>query len=281
MKVKAYAKVNIALDVIGKRKEDGYHLLRMIMQSIDLYDEISVEQIKEGINISCNKSYVPTDERNLAYKAAKLFIDTYKIKSGVSIKIKKNIPVSAGLAGGSTDGAAVLKVLNKMFDINASDDELRNLGVKLGADVPYCINGGTALCEGIGEKITQLKPFKDKILVLVKPPFGVSTKGVYGAFDLSKVVFHPNTDGLIKAMEKDDVNFVAKNMRNLLENVTLNKYKEIISIKQKMLENGSIGTMMSGSGPTVFAFFDDMLKAQECYDTMKQKYKDTFITRTV
>lgn len=280
MKIKAYAKVNIALDVVGKR-EDGYHLLRMIMQGIDLYDEIHVEKIDKGIELSCNKHYVPTDERNLAYKAANLFMDTYNIKSGVSIDIKKNIPVSAGLAGGSTDGAAVLKLMNRLFKVNASDDELRRIGVRLGADVPYCINSGTALCEGIGEEITKLKPFKDKILVLVKPPFGVSTKGVYGAFDLSKVVFHPDVDALIKGMERNDLRFVAKNMKNLLENVTLNKHKEIISIKQKMLDLGSIGSMMSGSGPTVFAFFDDMLKAKECYDFMKQRYKDTYITRTI
>lgn len=280
MKTKAYAKVNIALDVIGKR-EDGYHLLKMIMQAIDLYDEIIVEKIDKGIKINCNKPYVPTDERNLAYKAAKLFIDKFNINLGVSITIKKNIPVSAGLAGGSTDCAAVLKLMNSIFKTNLTDQELMDLGVKLGADVPYCIVGGTALCEGIGEKITKIKPFKDKILVLVKPPFGVSTKAVYQDFDLSKVVFHPDVEGLIKNIEKDNLDYVAKNMKNLLENVTLLKYKEIISIKQAMIENGSIGSMMSGSGPTVFAFFDDMVKAQKCYDVMKKKYKDTYITRTI
>ncbi|MBM7835359.1 4-(cytidine 5'-diphospho)-2-C-methyl-D-erythritol kinase [Clostridium sardiniense] len=280
MKAKAYAKVNIALDVIGKR-EDGYHLLRMIMQAIDLYDEILIEKIDKGIRINCNKPYVPTDERNLAYKAAKLFMDKFNIKSGVNITINKNIPVSAGLAGGSTDCAAVLKLMNKMFKTNLSDQELMDLGVKLGADVPYCIIGGTALCEGIGEKITKLKSFKDKILVLVKPPFGVSTKVVYQEFDLSKVVFHPNVEGLIKNIEEGNLKYVASNMKNLLENVTLAKYKEIISIKQSMIECGSIGSMMSGSGPTVFAFFDDMVKAQKCYDIMKKKYKDVCITRTI
>lgn len=280
MKIKAYAKVNIALDVIGKR-EDGYHLLKMIMQAIDLYDEITVEKIDKGIKINCNKPYVPTDERNLAYKAAKLFIDKFNINSGVSITIKKNIPVSAGLAGGSTDCAAVLKLMNSIFKTNLTDQELMDLGVKLGADVPYCIVGGTALCEGIGEKITKIKSFKNKILVLVKPPFGVSTKAVYQDFDLSKVVFHPDVEGLIKNIEKDNLDYVANNMKNLLENVTLLKYKEIIAIKQSMIENGAIGSMMSGSGPTVFAFFDDMVKAQKCYDTMKRKYKDTYITRTI
>lgn len=280
MEIKAYAKINIALDVIGKR-EDNYHLLRMIMQTIDLYDVINIEPIDEGIEIKCNKHYVPTDERNLAYKAAKLFMDTYNIKQGVMIDIVKNIPVSAGLAGGSTDAAAVLKIMNKMFNIGASDSELKKLGLKLGADVPYCINGGTALCEGIGEKITQLKPFKDKIVVLVKPPFGVSTKEVYKEFDLSKAILHPKIESLISSMETDNTLFVAQNMRNLLENVTLRKYRVISNIKEELKSGGAIGSMMSGSGPTVFAFFDDMLKAQRCYEKMKEDYREVFLTRTI
>ena len=280
MKIKAYAKINIALDVVGKR-DDGYHLLRMIMQTVDLYDEIEIKKIDSGIKLNCNKVYVPTDHRNLAYKAASLFKETYDIKEGVSIDLVKNIPVSAGMAGGSTDAAGVLKLMNRLFNVNASDEELRKLGVKLGADVPYCINGGTALCEGIGEEITQLKPFKDKIVVIVKPPFGVSTKEVYKSFDLSKVINHPKVDDLIKAMNNDDIHFVAHNMKNLLENVTLRKHRVISSIKEKISNLDAIGTMMSGSGPTVFAFFDDMLKAQKCYDEMKKKYKDVFITRTL
>jgi len=280
MKIKAYAKINIALDVVGRR-DDGYHLLRMIMQTIDLYDTIEIEKINFGIKLKCNKHYVPTDERNLAYKAAELFMETYSIDEGVDISLNKNIPVSAGLAGGSTDAAGVLKLMNKMFGINANDDELKALGLKLGADVPYCISGGTALCEGVGEQITQLKQFKDKILILIKPPFGVSTKEVYKNFDLSRVIFHPRIEALIDNMEKDDIYFVANNMKNLLENVTLKKHRVISSIKEEVKLNGSIGTMMSGSGPTVFAFFDDMLMAQTCYDNMKKKYKDVFITRTI
>lgn len=280
MRIKAYAKINIALDVVGKR-DDGYHLLKMIMQTVDLYDILELEKCNSGINLKCNKHYVPTDEKNLAYKAAKLFMETYSIKSGVNINIVKNIPVSAGMAGGSTDAAAVIKMMNKMFNINASDDELEQLALKIGADVPYCINGGTALCEGIGEKITKLQPFKDKILVLVKPPFGVSTKEVYKSFDLSRVVFHPKTDEIINAMNNDDLYFVANNMKNLLENVTLKKHKVISNIKNDMKEYGAISSMMSGSGPTVFAFFDDMLKAQKCYDEMKKRFKDVFITRTI
>lgn len=280
MEIKAYAKINISLDVIGKR-EDGYHLLRMIMQTIDLYDIVSLSQIESGIKVKCDKYYVPTDERNLAYKAAKLFMDRYSVKKGVSINLIKNIPVSAGLAGGSTDAAAVLKLMNKVFNINATDSQLRELALELGADVPYCISGGTALCEGVGEQITELKNFRDKILVLVKPSFGVSTKDVYKSFDLSKVNVHPRTDEIIKSINNDDIYSVAKNMRNLLENVTVKKYKVISNIKKQMKDSGAIESMMSGSGPTVFAFFDDMLKAQRCYEEMKDKYNQVFITRTI
>ena len=281
MKIKAYAKINISLDIVGKRESDGYHLLRMIMQNIDLYDEISVVKQAEGITLTCNKSYVPTDSRNLAYKAAMLFKERYDINEGVHIDIIKNIPVSAGLAGGSTDGAAVLKIMNKIFDINASDEELMEIGLQLGADIPYCIKGGTALCEGIGEELTSLKPFKDKIVVLVKPGFGVSTKEVYKAFNLEKVRIHPKTEELIEAMQRDDLYYVANNMKNLLENITLRKHNVLIKIKEDMNRYGAVGSMMSGSGPSVFAFFDDMLKAQKCYEKMKEIYKDVFLTRTI
>ena len=281
MKIKAYTKINISLDIVGKRESDGYHLLRMIMQNIDLYDEVSVVKQAEGITLTCNKSYVPTDSRNLAYKAAMLFKERYDINEGVHIDIIKNIPVSAGLAGGSTDGAAVLKIMNKIFDINASDEELMEIGLQLGADIPYCIKGGTALCEGIGEELTSLKPFKDKIVVLVKPGFGVSTKEVYKAFNLEKVRIHPKTEELIEAMQRDDLYYVANNMKNLLENVTLRKHNVLIKIKEDMNRYGAVGSMMSGSGPSVFAFFDDMLKAQKCYEKMKEIYKDVFLTRTI
>lgn len=280
MKCKAYAKVNIALDIVGKR-EDGYHLLKMIMQAIDVYDEIEIEKAKEGIKLTCNKVYLPTDSKNLAYRAADKFMQKYNIKQGVNIHIKKNIPVAAGLAGGSADCAAVLKLMNELFEVGASEEELMELGLTLGADVPYCIVGGTALCEGIGEKVTKLKPFKDKILVVVKPNFGVSTKEVYGNFDLARVMKHPKVDELIEAMEKDDIEYVAGNMKNLLENVTLRKHNRISRIKMDMNKLGAINSMMSGSGPTVFGIFDDMMKAQKCYDVMKKEFNEVFITRTV
>lgn len=280
MKFKAYAKINISLDVIGKR-EDGYHLLEMIMQNIDLYDDISIEKIETGISISCNKKYVPVNEKNLAFKAAKLFMEKYNIESGVKIHINKNIPVSAGMAGGSTDAAAVLNGMNKIYNINADIKELMELGVKIGADVPYCIQGGTAYCEGIGEIVTPLKHFKNHILVIVKPPFGISTKEAYEKLKLDKIYRHPNTKKIIEKMEEDDLKFVAENMRNLLENVVLGKHRVLINIKDKMKNEGALGAMMSGSGPTVFGLFDDMLKAQHCFEKFKHMYKDVYITRTI
>lgn len=280
MYMKAYAKINLSLDVVGKR-EDGYHLLRMIMQSIDLYDLINIDLKEAGIELSCDKAYVPVDSRNIAYKAAELFLKEYGIGSGVRIDIQKNIPVAAGLAGGSTDAAAVLKGLRDLLKPEVTDEELMGLGVRIGADVPYCIAGGTALCEGIGEKITKLDPFRDKILILVKPPFGVSTKTVYQKLDIGKIRIHPPTNRLIKAMREQDLNYVSKNMKNVLENVTLNRKHTLRLIKDELVELGAMGSMMSGSGPSVFGFFEDMLQAQRCYDAMKLKYKETFITRTI
>ncbi len=280
MIVKAYAKVNLSLDVVAKR-EDGYHLLKMIMQTIDLYDLIDIKKACKGINISCNKQYVPTDEKNLAYKAANLFMKTYDICEGIDIYIKKYIPVAAGLAGGSTDAAAVLKAMRSIYKPDVNDEEIMDLGLKIGADVPYCIIGGTALCEGIGEEITKLNEFKNHILVIVKPPFGVSTKEVYKSLDVNKVKRHPDTNLLISAIEENDINTLARNMKNVLENVTLNKHAILKTIKKEMIDMGAQGALMSGSGPTVFAFFDDMLKAQICYDAMKKRYRETFITRTI
>lgn len=280
MLIKAHAKINISLDVVGKR-EDGYHLLKMIMQMIDLYDLIEVNKIKSGIQLSCNKHYIPVDERNLAYKAAKLFMEEYSIKEGVEINIKKNIPVAAGLAGGSTDVAAVLKAMNNIFKVQATEEQLMKLGVKIGADVPYCIIGGTALCEGIGEIVTPLESFKNQILVLVKPNFGVSTKEVYQALDITRVQRHPSTDILISGIEQNNLKVVSDNMKNILENVTLKKHSILRDIKREMVNMGALGALMSGSGPTVFGFFDDMLRAQICYDKFKTKYTEVFLTRTI
>ncbi|MGK0465549.1 4-(cytidine 5'-diphospho)-2-C-methyl-D-erythritol kinase [Clostridium sp.] len=280
MLVKAYGKINISLDIVGKR-EDGYHLLKMIMQNIDLYDSISFEKCNRGINISCNKPYIPIDEKNLMYKASKLFMDTYNVSGGINIYIKKNIPVAAGMGGGSADAASVFQTLRKVFEVKLPDNEIMELGLKIGADVPFCITGGTALCEGVGEIITPLVPFKNHILVLVKPNFGVSTREVYKNLDTSRIYKHPDTEALIKAMEAEELQEVCNGMKNLLENVTLRKYPVLKRIKEDMIKMGAMGSMMSGSGPTIFAFFEDMLKAQRCYDKFKTQYKEVYITRTI
>jgi 4-diphosphocytidyl-2-C-methyl-D-erythritol kinase len=278
--LKAYAKINLSLDVIGKR-EDGYHLLKMIMQTIDLYDVLEMYKAKSGIHITCNKNYIPCDNRNLAYRAAELFIHKYNIKDGININIVKNIPTAAGLAGGSADAAVVLKTMRDMYVPEVHDSELIKLGLNIGADVPYCIIGGTALCEGIGEIVTPLTPFKDHILILIKPSFGVSTKEVYKNLDINKIMKHPDTNLLIDAIREGNLEMLSRNMRNVLENVTLKRHFMLRQIKGQLIRAGALGTLMSGSGPSIFAFFDDMLEAQMCYDRMKIKYRETFITRTI
>lgn len=280
MKLNAYGKINISLDIVGKR-HDGYHLLKMIMQNVDIYDELEFEKIDNGIEILSENKIIPLNKNNLIYKAAELFINTFDVKGGVKVKIAKNIPIAAGMAGGSADAAATLKAMRDLYKKEIDDKTLMELGVKIGADVPYCILGGTALCEGIGEIITPLKSFKNHILVIVKPNFGISTKAVYKAIDIKKIYNHPKTEELISGMEKDDLNFVSKNMKNLLENVTVRKNPIINEIKGDMIENGALGSMMTGSGPTVFGFFEDMQKAQKCYDKLKTKYKECYITRTI
>ncbi|MDU4892380.1 MAG: 4-(cytidine 5'-diphospho)-2-C-methyl-D-erythritol kinase [Clostridium sp.] len=280
MKVKAYGKINIALDVIGKR-DDGYHLLKMIMQTVNIYDELEFKKSAKGIKITSNKSFVPTDNRNLVYKAIELFCNTYSVEKAISVHIEKNIPVEAGMAGGSTDAAAALRAMRDLYKPEISDKELMELGVNIGADVPYCIKGGTALCEGIGEVITELKPFKDKLLVVVKPNFGVSTIATYKGFKLSEVKQHPKVDELIEAMNRDDLKYVADNMMNLLELVTLKEHEEISRIKEFMCAEGALGSMMSGSGPTVFGFFDSEEKANKCAEMLKDKYKEVFVTSTI
>lgn len=254
----------------------------MVMQTVDLYDEIELEKLEDNeIKIKCNLPYIPTDSRNLVYKASELFKNKYNINKGVSISVRKNIPVAAGMAGGSTDAAAILIGLNKLFNVNATDKELMELGLEIGADVPYCIDGGTALCEGIGEEITKLPSFDGVIMVIVKPPFGVSTKSVYSNLDLSKIKRHVGINNIIKGMERRDLKLVCYNMKNVLENVTIKQYPVIKRIKNDMLVLGAQGALMSGSGPTVFGIFEDMLTAQRCFEFMKERFNDVFITRTI
>ena len=272
MRLKALAKINLGLDVL-RRKEDGYHEVKMIMQTINLHDQIHMRKIKEDeIRIRTNLHYLPNNENNLAYKAAKILKDEFDIKGGVTINLKKVIPVAAGMAGGSSDAAAVLFGMNKMYGLGLSMQELMDRGVKLGADVPYCIMRGTALAEGIGEKLTKLPAMPKCHILIAKPPIGVSTKFVYEnlhANDL-KPEDHPPVDAQLEALKEGDLKKLVANMGNVLERVTVPEYPVISELKQMMLDCGALGSMMSGSGPTVFGIFEKEEDAKAAFERIEQ-----------
>lgn len=268
----AYAKINLALDVTGRR-DNGYHDVRMIMQSIDLYDVLKICRIKDGsgIILETDSTVIPDNEDNLVYKAAALLKSECGIEDGVRIVLNKNIPVAAGMAGGSTDAAAVFKGMNSLFSLGLSQDELCGLGVRIGADVPYCIMGGTALSEGIGEILTPLKPVPDCIVLIAKPAVSVSTGYVYNAYDSLKEKQHPDVDAMINAINNSDIIKISSLLGNSLEGVTQEEYPVIKKIKQIMLGNGALGALMSGSGPTVFGLFEDSVKAGCAAEIIKEE----------
>ena len=253
---KAYAKVNIGLDVTGRR-EDGYHLVKMILQTVDLYDEISVRKQETGITVQTNKPFLPTDERNLAYKAAKILIEEFNLSEGVRIDIGKNIPIAAGMAGGSTDAAAVLKLMNDIFELDLDRKELDRIAIRLGADVPFCLRKGTYLAEGIGEELTKLPDMPHCYLAIVNPHFGISAKWSYEQLDKMTEIKHPDIDGIISAMGTHDLERVSLKMGNVLEKAALENYPQIQEVKDKLKSAGAMSTLMSGSGPTVFGVFAD------------------------
>ena len=276
--LKSRAKINLSIDVIGKR-EDGYHIVEMIMQTIDLYDDIKLKELEEdNIIIKSECSYIPLNEDNIVYKAAKLIKEKMDIKKGIEIFIKKNIPVAAGMAGGSSNAAAVLVGLNELWKLGLSKDELRDLGLKLGADVPFCIEGGTALAEGIGEKLTYIKGINKDVNILVcKPDIFVSTKEVYQSLDIKNIEKRPDNKLLIENLKNDDIVSVSNNMVNVLEEVTSKKYSDIKVIEDIIAKNGAMGTMMSGSGPTVFGFFDNEEKAKRARVELLENYSQVYV----
>ncbi len=268
--LKAMAKINLGLDVVGK-KENGYHEVRMIMQTIRLFDKIRIKRKKEqGITLSCNLKYLPVNENNLAYKAAKLLMDEFQVQEGVDIQIEKHIPVAAGMAGGSTDAAAVLVGVNQMFELGLSKQDLMERGVKLGADVPYCIMRGTALAEGIGEELSELPDMMKCYVLIAKPKISVSTKWVYENLKLDQVE-HPDIDALIADLENRDLESLASHMGNVLESVTILAHPVIEEIKDIMKEQGALNAMMSGSGPTVFGLYKDKEVAKEAMKVLRKK----------
>lgn len=264
IKLKTYGKINLILDVLGTLP-NGYHDLDMVMQTVDIYDELTITKTNnDEITISSNTGAIPNDNSNLAYKAAKALKDKFGIEENVDIYIDKNIPIAAGMAGGSADCAGTLKGMNELFGLGLSEDELCEIGVKLGADVPYCIKGGTKRAQGIGEVLTELKDVPQAYVLLAKPPISVSTGFVYGRIDEVDVTKKPDTEAMISAIEDGDIKGVASNICNVLEEVTIPDYPIVADIKNKMIEQGALNAMMTGSGPTVFGIFDDEQKALNC-----------------
>ena len=270
--LKALAKINLGLDVV-RRREDGYHEVRMIMQTIQLYDRLDIKRTQEpGIQIQTNLSFLPVNENNLIYKAAKLLMDEFSITDGVSVKLDKRIPVAAGMAGGSTDAAAMLIGVNRLFSLGLTKRELMERGVQIGADVPYCIMRGTALAEGIGEALSPLPPMVKCPVLIAKPSISVSTKFVYQNLKLDDTTIHPDIDRLIDDIKAKNLHDIAAHMGNVLETVTIPNYPVIDEIKKYMLSNGAVGAMMSGSGPTVFGLFDDEDTAKKAYKAMRSSH---------
>jgi len=285
--IHAHAKINLTLDVLNRRP-DGYHTVRMIMQSLSLCDTLFLQKTTEpGIVLSSrNPELFPDvtwDENNLIYKAAKLMFTEYNIKEGVCIHLTKNIPIAAGMAGGSTDAAATMKGINELFGLQVPLEHLMELGVRIGADVPYCILGGTALAEGIGEKLTKLSPIPHCHILVAKPDINVSTKFVYEHLDAEGVKHHPDIDGMVNAIKKEQLDGILERMENVLETVTIPAHPVIAIIKEKMLEFGADNSLMSGSGPTVFGIYTDETKAKTAYQQMKDAglAKQVFLTSPV
>lgn len=280
LSLKALAKINLGLDVL-RRREDGYHEVKMVMQTIHLYDKIILRKVKKpGITVETNLFYLPVNENNLVYKAAKLLMDEFQITEGVHIGLEKHIPVAAGMAGGSSDAAAVLYGINRMFRLGLSLEQLMERGVKIGADVPYCLMRGTALAEGIGEKLTPLKPVPKCPVLIAKPPISVSTKFVYENLKLDDATIHPDMDGVVRGIEAGNLHEMASHMGNVLESVTCAHYPVIPQLKELMMEHGAIHSMMSGSGPTVFGLFEDKAAAKAAMREIREKQlaKQVYLT---
>ena len=281
IQLKSRAKINLSIDVLGRR-EDGYHLVEMIMQTIDLYDIIKIKELDiNTIAIRSNSANIPLDENNIVYKAINSLKKEFNINKGVEVFIEKNIPIAAGMAGGSSNAAAVLVGLNKMWDLNLSEQELQKIGFKLGADVPFCISGKTALAQGVGEELTYIKGLtKDVSILVCKPNIFVSTQKVYQGLDLNNMGKRPNNKYLIKCLNKGDIKSLATNMANVLESVTSKEYKEIEEIEHIMRNNNALGAMMSGSGPTVFGLYSNTADALKAKEELLKQYDQVYVVNS-
>jgi 4-diphosphocytidyl-2-C-methyl-D-erythritol kinase len=268
VELEAKAKINLTLDVLYKRP-DGYHQVEMVMQEISLKDHLVVSLLPgKDIRIVSNSKAIPGGEANLAFKAAKLLMDEFDLDAGVEIKIFKEIPVAAGLAGGSADAAAVLKGMNELFDLGLSTEELMRFGEKLGADVPFCVMGGTALACGKGEELTRLPPVPPASLVLIKPPYSVSTREVYNRLKINSIRKRPDTRAVIESIKKGDLEGISRGLCNVLEEVTFAKHPELEKFKEMLKARGAFGSVMSGSGPAVYGIFETKKDAQKAADSL-------------
>lgn len=282
VKKKARAKINLALDVIGKR-ENGYHDVRMVMQTIELHDKIRLKKIKsDKILMKTNLPYLPKDNRNLVYQVVEYMKATYGIKNGVYIDLYKVIPVGAGLAGGSTDAAQSILAMNELFELGLDVDTMEEIGAKFGADIPYCIRGGTMLAEGIGEVLTPIKPIMKLHLLIVKPKQSVSTAYVYSNLDLETLSSHPDIEEMVNGIKADHLDQIVYNLGNVLEEVTFKGYPEVRTIKEAILSVGALGALMSGSGSAVFGIFSDQATAHQAAKKLKrhEAVKQVFVTTT-
>ena len=278
----AFAKINISLDVVSKM-DDGYHNMRMVMQSVSLYDDVTIECTPgSGVSVETDLPYLPSDDRNIAARAANAFFKYAGITGQhTRIKIKKNIPVCAGLGGGSTDGACVLRSLNEMFQTNLGHDVLSEIGGSIGSDVPFCIAGGTVLAEGRGDVMTQLSPIPQCYVVICKPPFAFSTPELFRRMKADKIRVRPDSDGIIEMLNRGDLSEVARRMYNVFEDVLPRGKREIDAIKYTLLDNNALGSVMTGTGSAVFGLFDNESYARAAYENLQENYEECFLAETV
>lgn len=281
IQLKCRAKINLSIDVLGKRT-DGYHLVEMIMQTIDLFDIIKIFSLEEDIiEIESNSNDIPLDSSNIVYKAVDLIKEKFNIKKGAKIYIEKNIPIAAGMAGGSSNAAAILVGLNKIWELNLNQNELKDLGLQLGADVPFCIEGGASLAENIGEQLTKIDGLtQDTFILVCKPELFVSTKDIYEAIDSKIIDKRPDNKLLIKLLKENNVRQLSREMYNVLEEVTKEKYPVIEEIEKVMMDNNALGSMMSGSGPTVFGIYDTREEAEKCKNILLKKFKQVYVVQS-
>ena len=276
---RAAAKINLAIDVLRKRP-DGYHDVLMIMQSVALFDTITARALKGDIKVTSNNGRLPADKGNIVYRAAEYLKIKYNVKEGALINIEKTIPIVAGLAGGSADAALTLKLLNKAWNLRLSRNEILDAGKKLGSDVPFCIQGGTALAEGLGEKLTQLPGIPECLILLAKPAVSISTREVYEGLKLEEIRERPDIKSMIRYIDGRNLEGIASCMCNVLETVTIKKCPQIEELKNKLMEYGALGSIMSGSGPTVFGVFKDSASAYNAYDYIKDMVSEVFLVKT-